>query len=568
MYVERIPNRNSNPTWLIRESKWVDGNVQKTTLANLTKLPMQVIKGIQILLKGGTAVQSVHDAFDIQSSKQHGQVAAVLGIMNQLELPKLIAPKHTRFRRLILGMIAARVIQPKSKLATSAMLDVHTATTTLNEELGLKRVDEDDLYDAMDELLKRKTEIECRLAKRHLNSGGLVLYDVTSSYVEGEKNEWAAYGTNRDKKKGKKQIVFGLMTDQEGTPVSVEVFCGNTADTATLPTQLEKIQNTFGLQQAVLVGDRGILKQKQIDELPVGLDWITAMQKSEIREVVEQEGLQMSLFDEQDLVEVFSDLYPKERLVLCRNPLQAAKNQQTRDELLIKTEQKLNQIVEATQQGRLKDKGKIGRRVGKWVNKYKMKKYFTLDIREGHFSYTRNAQTIARAEQLDGLYAIRSSLNPEPQASELVAHYKQLSTVEMAFRTMKSMSVQVRPIHHRTKDRVVAHVFLCMLAYYVEFHLRRKWAPLLFAEDTPAPRTSVVQPVSPSEPAKKKARTKRTQDGEKVRNFAGLMEELSKLSRLTVLPKISTNTTPEIVMIKDVSATQKRAFKLLNLKPL
>ncbi|MYJ19742.1 MAG: IS1634 family transposase, partial [Rhodothermaceae bacterium] len=198
MYVERIPNRNSNPTWLIRESKWVDGNVQKTTLANLTKLPMQVIKGIQILLKGGTAVQSVHDAFDIQSSKQHGQVAAVLGIMNQLELPKLIAPKHTRFRRLILGMIAARVIQPKSKLATSAMLDVHTATTTLNEELGLKRVDEDDLYDAMDELLKRKTEIECRLAKRHLNSGGLVLYDVTSSYVEGEKNEWAAYGTNRD----------------------------------------------------------------------------------------------------------------------------------------------------------------------------------------------------------------------------------------------------------------------------------------------------------------------------------------------------------------------------------
>ena len=448
MYVERIPNRNSNPTWLIRESKWVDGKAQKTTLANLTKLPMAVIQGI---LKGGTAVKSVEDAFDIQSSTQHGQVAAVLGMMNQLGLPEMITPKNTRFRRLVLGMIAARVIEPRSKLATSAMLDA----PTLNEELGLKRVDEDDLYEAMDELAKQKTAIECRLAQRHLNPGGLVLYDVTSSYVEGEKNEWAAYGTNRDKKKGKKQIVFGLMTDSEGTPVSVEVFDGNTA---TLATQVEKIQSTFGLQQMVLVGDRGILKQKQIDELPVGLDWITGMQKREIREVVEQEGLQMSLFDEQDLVEVFSDLYPKERLVLCRNPLQAAKNQRTREELLIKTEEKLNQIVAATQQGRLKDPAKIGLRVGKWANKYKMKKYFMLDIQEGYFSYTRDAETIAKAEQLDGLYAIRSSLSPAPEASELVTDYKRLSTVEMAFRTMKSMSLQVRPIHHRTKW---SHMYSC-----------------------------------------------------------------------------------------------------------
>ncbi|MYK62694.1 MAG: IS1634 family transposase, partial [Rhodothermaceae bacterium] len=364
MYVARIPNRNSNPTWLIRESKRVDGKIVKTTLANITKWPQPVIDGLRILLKGGTAIQSVEDAFDIQSNCPHGPVAAVLGIMKQLQIPELIASKNARFRRLILGMIAARVIRPGSKLETSAMLDAHTASTTLNQELGLKRVDEDDLYDAMDELLQRKTEIECRLASRHLQDGSLVLYDVTSSDVEGEKNEWAAFGDNRDQKKGKKQVVYGWMTDSEGCPVSVEVFAGNTA---TLPAQVEKIQTSFGLKQVVLVGDRGILKQKQIQDLPAGLDWITAMQKHELREVVEQEGLQMSLFDEQDLVEVFSDLYPKERLVLCKNPLQAAKNQQTREELLTKTEEKLDRIVQATQEGRLKDPGKIGLRVGKWV---------------------------------------------------------------------------------------------------------------------------------------------------------------------------------------------------------
>jgi len=576
MYVAKIPNRNSKPTWLIRESKWINGKSVKTTLANITKLPMEIIEGLRILLAGGTAVKSVKEAFSIRSNTPHGHVAAVLGMMNQLHLPELIAPKNSRFRRLVLGMIAARVIKPASKLATSAMLDAQTASTTLNEELGLKRVDEDDLYDAMDQLLKRKTDIECRLAKRHLKEGSMVLYDVTSSYVEGEKNEWAAYGYNRDKKKGKKQIVFGLMTDQEGCPVSVEVFRGNTADTSTLRTQVAKIQKTFGLKQVVMVGDRGILKQKQIQEeiLPVGLDWITAMQKSEIREVVEQEGIQMSLFDEQDLVEVCCDLYPKDRLVLCRNPLQAAKNQQTREELLVKTEKDLDKIVEATQREkyRLKDAGKIGLRVGKVVNKKKMRKYFTLNIREEHFSYTRNEEALQKAEQLDGLYAIRSSLKQGPEASELVTHYKRLSTVEIAFRTMKSMSLQVRPIHHRTKNRVVAHVFLCMLAYYVEYHLRRKLAPMLFAEDDPAEkkaqRKSIVEPAKPSEQAKKKARTKRTATGEKALSFASLMDELSGLCRLVVVPKIGTDATPEVVMIEKISAIQKRAFKLLNIKLL
>ena len=575
MFVDKIPNRNSNPTWLIRESKWINGKSVKTTLANISKLPMEIIEGLRILFAGGTAVKSVEDAFTIRSNTPHGHVAAVLGIMKQLRLPELIAPKNSRFRRLVLGMIAARVIKPASKLATSTMLDVRTTTSTLNEELGLKCVDEDDLYDAMDQLVKHKTSIEQRLAKRHLKEGGLVLYDVTSSYVEGRKNEFAAYGYNRDKKRGKQQIVIGLMTDPEGCPVSVDVFRGNTADVSTLGAQVAKLRQTFGLKQVVLVGDRGILQQKQIQEelIPVGLDWITAMKKNEIRAVVEQEPVQMSLFDEQDVMEIHSDLYPADRLVLCRNPLQAEKSKRQREELLIKTEKALDKIVEATQreQRRLKCKGKIGVRVGRVIGKYKVRKFFTLEIEEEHFAYKRDEAAIAKAERLDGLYAIRSSLKQKPEAAELVANYKRLSTVEQAFRTIKTISLRVRPIHHRKKNRVIAHVFLCMLAYYVEYHLRRKLAPILFAEDDPAgkaaQRKNAVEPAKPSPQAKKKARTKRNNEGEKVMSFAEVMDELSALCRLVVVPKISTDTSDEVVMMEAISPTQQRVFKLLGFKP-
>ena len=575
MFVDKIPNRNSNPTWLIRESKWINGKSVKTTLANISKLPMEIIEGLRILFAGGTAVKSVEDAFTIRSNTPHGHVAAVLGIMKQLRLPELIAPKNSRFRRLVLGMIAARVIKPASKLATSTMLDVRTTTSTLNEELGLKCVDEDDLYDAMDQLVKHKTSIEQRLAKRHLKEGGLVLYDVTSSYVEGRKNEFAAYGYNRDKKRGKQQIVIGLMTDPEGCPVSVDVFRGNTADVSTLGAQVAKLRQTFGLKQVVLVGDRGILQQKQIQEelIPVGLDWITAMKKNEIRAVVEQESVQMSLFDEQDVMEIHSDLYPADRLVLCRNPLQAEKSKRQREELLIKTEKALDKIVEATQreQRRLKCKGKIGVRVGRVIGKYKVRKFFTLEIEEEHFAYKRDEAAIAKAERLDGLYAIRSSLKQKPEAAELVANYKRLSTVEQAFRTIKTISLRVRPIHHRKKNRVIAHVFLCMLAYYVEYHLRRKLAPILFAEDDPAgkaaQRKNAVEPAKPSPQAKKKARTKRNNEGEKVMSFAEVMDELSALCRLVVVPKISTDTSDEVVMMEAISPTQQRVFKLLGFKP-
>ena len=575
MFVDVVKNRRWAPTILIRESKWIDGKSKKITLANLTKLPQPVIDGIRILLKGGTAIDSIKTAFTVVENKPHGHFAAVLGIMKQLKIPNLIASKNSRFRRLVLGMIAARVLMPQSKLATSTMLDKDSHANTLNRELALKRVDQDDLYEAMDQLLEHKTAIECRLAKRHLTEGGMVLYDVTSSYVEGKKNELAAFGFNKDKKRGTEQIVIGLMTDPEGCPVSVEVFPGNTADVKTLSTQVAKIQKTFGLQHMVLVGDRGILKQKQIQEevMPVGLDWITAMQKSQIRDVVEQKNLQMSLFDEQDLVEVCSDLYPEDRLILCRNPLQADKSKRTREALLTKTEEALDEIVKATkrEKRRLKDEGKIGVRVGRVLGRHKTTKFFTLDIREEHFSYTRNAEAIEKAERLDGMYAIRSSLKEGPPPEDLVADYKRLSTVEIAFRTMKTISLHVHPIYHRNKNRVIAHVFLCMLAYYVEYHLRRKLAPMLFADDDlegkKAQRKTAVEPSKPSPGAKKKARTKHNEKGEKVMSFASLMTELAGLCRMVIHPKTGAHTEEEVFILETISKTQHKALELLGVKP-
>ena len=430
----------------------------------------------------------------------------------------------------------------------------------------------------MDQLAKCKADIECTLAKRHLTEGGMVLYDVSSRYVEGEKNFFAEFGHNRDKKKGKKQVVYGLITDAEGRPVSVEVFPGNTADTATLGCQITKIQESFGLKHVILVGDRGLLKQKQIKEeiIPVGLDWITGMQKREIRkvvdhqekeqrrekemrEVIEQKEIQMRLFDQQNLVELECDLYPDETLILCKNPLQAAKSKQTRDALLDKADEGLNKIIKAITATpcRLKNEAKIGMRVQKVVGKHKLKRFYNLgDIKEGHFTYSRNEQAIKKAELLDGVYAIGSSMKKTPET--LVSDYKRLSSVEWAFRTMKSMSLRVRPIHHR----VIAHIFLCMLAYYVEYHLRQKLAPMLFAEDDlqlkRAQRKDMVSPAKRS--AKEKAQNKTTSDGET--SYESVMKTLSGLSRVVGVPKITT----EVTLFEDYNPTQMKALKLLNIK--
>ena len=575
MYLDKIPNRNSNPTWLVRKSIRDGKRILKITIANVTHLPEPIREGLRILLRGGHAIKSFKDAFHIKSTKHHGHVAVVLHMMKHLKMTPLIAPKNSRFRRLVLGMIAARVIKPASKLQTRDMLDKTSCITTLNEELDLKYVDQNDLYEAMDELAACKTKIECRLAKRHLTEGGMVLYDVTSSYLEGDKNAFGAYGYNRDKKKGKKQIVYGLMTDKEGCPVSVEVFPGNTPDIKTLGAQISKLQNTFGLKHVILVGDRGLLKQKQIQEeiIPVGLDWITGMQKQEIREVVEQEKTQMSLFDKQDLVEIQSDVYPNERLVLCRNPLQAAKTKKTRDDLLAKADAKLDKILAATTSTprRLKDKAKIGMRVERALGKHKLKKFYVLDIEEGYLSYTHNAEAIQKAERLDGIYAIRSSLKQPPE--QLVSDYKRLSAVERAFRVMKSISLRVRPIYHVKPERVIAHVFLCMLAYYVEFHLRKKLAPMTFAEDDleakRAQRDNVVEPVKPSENAKKKAHNKKTDEDERPKNFESIMEDLSGICRLTGVLKITSDDDHRVKFVdEELTPTQSQALKLLNIKSL
>ena len=389
MYLARIPNRNSNPTWLIRETRWIDGKSVKFTLANVTKLPPDVREDFRKVLNGETPIADIKNACDIKSNKPHGHVAAVLHVMQDLGIAELLGPKNTRNRRVLLGAIAARVLKPRSKLSTSSFLDAQTASTTLNEELRLKRVNADDLYKAMDELVQRKPDVECALAKRHLNEGAMVLYDVTSSYVEGKKNELAEYGYNRDGKKSKKQVVIGLMTDQEGCPISLEVFRGNTKDTATLRTQITKIRESFGMQKVVMVGDRGILQNDELNKeiIPVGLDWITGMRRSEIQSVVDQTNFQMSLFDEQDLVEIHCDLYPKDKLVLCRNPLQAEKSKRLREKLIAKTETALDRIVAATQRESrpLTDAAEIGARKERVLQKYKMRKYFTLKIEEDIF---------------------------------------------------------------------------------------------------------------------------------------------------------------------------------------
>ena len=575
MYLARIPNRNSNPTWLIRETRWIDGKSVKFTLANVTKLPPDVREDFRKVLNGETPIADIKNACDIKSNKPHGHVAAVLHVMQDLGIAELLGPKNTRNRRVLLGAIAARVLKPRSKLSTSSFLDAQTASTTLNEELRLKRVNADDLYKAMDELVQRKPDVECALAKRHLDEGAMVLYDVTSSYVEGKKNEWAEYGYNRDGKKSKKQVVIGLMTDQEGCPISLEVFRGNTKDTATLRTQITKIRESFGMQKVVMVGDRGILQNDELNKeiIPVGLDWITGMRRSEIQSVVDQTNFQMSLFDEQDLVEIHCDLYPKDKLVLCRNPLQAEKSKHQREKLIAKTETALDRIVAATQRESrpLTDAAEIGARKERVLQKYKMRKYFTLKIEEGHFSYTRNEEAIQKAERLDGIYAIRSSLQEQPK-EELVSNYKRLSLVEIAFRTLKTFSLRIRPIHHRKKERVVAHAFLCMLAYYVEYHMRKKLAPMLLAEDDPegkqTQRSTPVEPAQPSPSKKKKARTKKTETGQKAMSFVDLMEHLSGLCRITAVPKVLKDKGKEVILIENVSATQKEAFRLLGTEPL
>ena len=574
MYIESVPNRNSPPAVLLRESFRDAGKVKKRTLANLSKWPPTLIEGLRVLLKGGAAVSRLDDAFDIVRSKPHGHVAAVLGTLRKLRLERTIAGADSPERRCVLAMIVARVLEPGSKLATARSLAADAARDSLADTLGLQVCDEDDLYAAMDWLLKRQDAIERRLAKRHLTDGALVLYDLTSVWLEGRRCPLGRRGYSRDGKRGKLQIEFGLLCDAEGRPVAVEVFDGNTADAATVGAQIDKLRHRFGFSRVVLVGDRGMLTEARIREevRPSGLDWISALRGPAVRSLVESGAVQLSLFDETDLVEIRSDAYPGERLMVCRNPLLAQERARKREELLRATEALLDPIVAAArrEQRRLQGADKIGVRVGKVVGKYKMAKHFELDIEEDAFGYRRKAESIAAEAALDGLYVVRTSLPAsELDAAGAVRAYKRLSAVERAFRSLKTVDLKVRPVFHRTADRVRSHVFLCMLAYYVEWHMRQRLKPLLFDDDDPAAaeaaRASIVAPALVPESARAKARNKRTADGWPAHSFRTLLGDLATIARNRVVPRVP-GAEPFEVLTRPTTL-QREAFKLLGVRP-
>jgi transposase len=574
MYIETVPNRNSPPCTLLRESYRQGGKVKKRTIANLSQWSSELVENFRALLRGGTVVEHLERSFDVTRSRPYGHVAAVLGTLHKIGLDRIIGGKGLREHALSVAMIVARIIDPRSKLATARGLKDESMFSALGEVLGVEQAGEDELYEAMDWLGQRQERIEGTLAKKHLDNGSLVLYDVTSTYFEGRTCPLARLGHNRDGKKGKLQIVVGLLCNYKGCPVAVEVFSGNTGDPSTLEEQIRKIRDQFGLDRVILVGDRGLITDARIREeiRPVkGLDWITALRSSQIRKLVDSGSLQLSLFDEQDLAEITDPAYPGERLVVCRNPMLAEERARKRRELLEATEKELEKIAQATKRKKrtLKGKDKIALRVGKVINKFKVGKHFHVTIGEQSFSYHRKEDNIAREKALDGIYVIRTSLSSDKMASEAaVTAYKQLSLVEQAFRCFKSIDLKVRPIHHRLERRVRAHVFLCMLAYYVEWYMHQALAPILFDDDdfqgAQASRSSVVAPAQRSSSAKAKARRKRTKDNLPVHSFTTLLKDLATICKNRVQPRLPGALAFDKITVP--TPVQEKALKLLRVK--
>ena len=569
MYIETVPNRNSPPAILLRES-WREGKkTKKRTIANLTNWPAALVESLRKILQGAIAVQP-KDVFSIKRSVPHGHVKAVLGVMRNLHLDNIIASKPCRERDLVLGMIAEQIIHPTSKLGFTRIWN----TTTLPEELDIGDADEDDLYATMDWLYQRQNRIEKKLAGKHLRDGAQVLYDVTSSYYEGHTCVLAQFGHNRDRKKGKPIIVYGMMTDVEGRPISVQVYKGNTADPTTVPDQVDKLLNRFDLKRMVLVGDRGMLTQTQIDQLKEhpGIGWISCLRFDAIRELVNQGDLQLSLFDQKNLAEISSHNYPGERLIACYNPLMAEQRKRKRKELLEATEEQLDKIVREVNRRtkKIMDKATIGQKAGRVIYKYKMGKHFDLQIRKGHFSYARKEESIKREDELDGIYIIRTSESRDKlSADDAVRSYKNLSSVEQLFRTLKGVETLVRPIRHREERRVKAHIFICMLAYYVEWHMRKALAPLLFDDEQLTNDKKTRDPVAPAEPsiqAKQKKTKRRTADGLPIHSFKTLLDELGMYMRNhCTIKELKAKSDLSINRYTELSAVQKRAFELLNL---
>ena len=572
MYIETVPNRGSPPAILLRESYREGGKVKKRTLLNLTDFPPHVVAGFRAVLKGGRVAPNGADPIIIRRALPHGHVAAVLGVLRQRGLDRLLGGAG-RIRDLVTAMIVMRLIHPASKLATARMLDGDTAASSLGAVLALGGVDENELYAALDELLGHQQAIETALARKHLSDGTLVLYDVSSSYLEGCRCALARRGYSRDGKKGKLQIVYGLLCAKDGAPIAVEGFEGDTGDPSTLGAQIDKIRKRFGLQRIVLVGDRGMITQARIDaELrPAGLDWITALRAPDIKALAAGGALQMSLFDERDMAAITSPDFPGERLIVCRNGELAKLRAHKREELLTATERDLDKIAKAARRAK-KPLGaaKIGVRVGKVVNRHKMAKHFELDIKDDSFGFRRKHDEIAREAAQDGVYVVRSPLPAaELDDARLVGAYKSLSQVERAFRCLKTIDLQLRPIFHWNADRVRAHVFLCMLALYVEHHLRRKLAPILYEEtdheEAAKARASIVAKAQRSQAAKDKDAAKKTPDGPPVHSLRTLFADLATFARLDVTTAADTNHV--FTLYTRPTPLQSRAFDLLGINP-
>ncbi len=560
-------------THLLRRTYRDGEQVKHQTLGNLSHLPPDLIETIRRRLRGDPPETQGH--WEVIRSLPHGHVAAVLGTLKALGVESLLASRPCRERSLVVAMIVARVIAPASKLATARALREETASLSLGRELDLGTLEDEELFRALDWLFERQARIETKLAKSHLADGTLVLYDVTSSYYTGRRSTLLQLGYSRDGKRGSPQIVYGLLCNAQGCPMAIEVFAGNTADPKTLSTQVAKVRQRFGVQRVVFVGDRGLITSRRIDEElrdVEGLDWITALRADSIKMLASQGVIQPSLFDQRDLAEVVSPDFPGERLIVCRNPLLAEERARKRRELLAATERELAAIAAATRRakGPLRGAAAIGLRVGKVLNRYKVGKHFELTIRDDEFSYRRAEANIEEESALDGIYVIRTSVAVEAFGPEdAVRAYKDLSKVERAFRSIKTVDLKVRPIFHWLDDRIRGHVFLCMLAYYVEWHMRGKLAPLLFDDheraEAEATRTSIVNRAPRSEAARVKDETRRTCDGLPVHSFRTLLADLGTLAKNRV--RLAGVPNSELDLLTHPTPLQERAFALLGVAP-
>jgi transposase len=564
MHIDIVPNRGSSPAVLLRESYREGKTVKKRTLANLSSLSSDQVEAIRLVLKG-QRMAPADQLFECVRSRKHGSVQAISIAMERLGVAGVLASSRSRERDLVCAMIASQILRPNSKLAFTRWWE----NTTIPDVFGVGASNEDELYSAMDWLLERQPRIEKKLAARHLKNDGLVLYDLSSSYFEGTKCPLAALGHNRDGKKGKLQVNYGLLTDARGCPVAVSVFKGNTADPKTLMPQVEKARDEFGIERLVLVGDRGMIGQKQIDSLRkvAGIDWISALKTGAIRKLVDGKALQMGLFDERNLFEIKHPDFPGERLVACRNPELARLRAHKRRSLLEATQVQLAKVQRMVSNGKLKGKAAIGLRVGRVINKYKVAKHFKLEIGENSLGFSVQNDRVEAESALDGIYVIRTSVPKESMDSgQTVRSYKLLSNVERGFRSLKTMDLEVRPIRHRTEDRVRAHIFLCMLAYYVKWHMNEAWRELLFCDEE-LELKKVRDPVAPaqrSESALKKAYAKQLDGSHPVHSFQTLLARLGAIVRNACRPTASKAAAPTFELTTSPDDTQRRAISLLE----